>query len=174
MWRVLIFFPPYFFFLVAFIFWFAVETPPTALVLLCLYRRERERTVLIGLPIQSSLTSLPSLFIPCSIILSAPLPQQPPSLPIPLPLSSAFILPLSFPLFFFFSPFPVCFVSSMSPPPSMASRRRSTWPGALSGSYEKEDKIFCRIFSSLLKRGWAHIKSEIRILFIKFLCWKWA
>ena len=134
------------FLLVAFISWFAVETPPTVMVLLCLYRREDG--------IDRSTNSILSHLSPFTIYsllhhsVCSPTPTAPLTTNSSSPIPGFYSPSLSlFPSFFPLSPpFPYVSFQVCLPPSSMASRRRSTWPGALSGSYEKEDEIFCRIF----------------------------
>ena len=180
----------FFFFLVAFIFWFAVETLATALVLPCVSRREREsETAEDG--IDRSTNSILSHLSPFTIYsllhhsVCSPTPDSSPPRYRVLLLHPRLLFSLSlslFPYFFSFSPFPVCFVSSMSlslcllPPPfptaSMASRRRSTWPGALSGSYvEKEENLL-----SFHGAGWLAGGDSYQIVKKKnsnFIYWKW-
>ena len=187
----------FFFFLVAFIFWFAVETLATALVLPCVSRRERERdgrgrywSVYQFNPL--SPLSLHYLFLAPSFCLLPYSRQQPPSLPSPPPPSSAFILPLSLSisLFFLFLPlsrmFRFKYVSvSLSPPPPLSNgvdgvatpvnvTRRSIrvvrW---------KRRKSFVVSWGGLTGGGGFISnckKKKIRILFIKnekCLCWQW-
>lgn len=102
------------FLLVAFISWFAVETPPTVMVLLCLYRREDG--------IDRSTNSILSHLSPFTIYsllhhsVCSPTPTAPLTTNSSSPILGFYSPSLSLSLFFSsFSPFPVCFVSSMSP-----------------------------------------------------------
>ena len=86
-----------------------------------------------------------------------------------------FSLSLSLSLFFSsFSPFPVCFVSSMSPPFVDGVATPVNVTRCSIRVVRKRRRNLLSYFFLLLGRGWIHIELKIKILFIKFLCWKWT
>ena len=85
-----------------------------------------------------------------------------------------FSLSLSFPLFFLFLPLSRMFrFKYVSPLRRWRRDAGQRDPVLYQGRTKKKTKSFV-VFFLLLGRGWIHIELKIKILFIKFLCWKWT